>query len=234
MPDLFVAKKNTPKPQQETQEGSTIPTVDAGKAPSSPAIPYSLSPEIANGSSMNKVGMFSQYTTRPQGVTFEHQEANEVILLFLRRHFITNLRWVIITILLLLTPLLFPILASIIGSVFPVSSGYIIVALGFYYLAVIGYALLHAVVWFYNVGIITNIRAIDIDLVGITNRNVAVAILADIVDVEYSQKGFLASFFNYGDVHLQTEGIKTLFEYLSVPKPAKVSDLVTDLMHAHQ
>lgn len=229
MPDLFVADKDK-QPQETPQPASTIPPI--GEKP--PAAPTPEPPQkSAEKGTTNRVSMFSQYTLNPQGVEFEHQEKGEVILLFLRRHFITNVRWIIITVLLLLAPLSFPVLASILGTLFPVSSGYIVIGFGFYYLAVIGYALLHTIVWFYNVGIITNMRAIDIDLVGITNRNIAVAILSDIVDVEYSQKGFLASFFDYGDVHLQTEGIKTLFEYLSVPKPAKVSDLISDLMRGH-
>lgn len=207
MPDLFVADKNSDK--------------EPAAAPANHSKPLT--------SPNSKMGLFTTFCLHPTGVTFEHQEQGETVLLFLRRHFITTLRWVVLTIILLLLPIFLPVFAALLQTDFQMSD-YWIIGLGFYYLVVIGYAILQLTTWFYNVGIVTNFRVVDIDLHGITNRNVATTSIHDIVEVEYTQAGFLQSFFDYGNVHMQTEGLKPNFEYLSVPKPAKVSDVISDLI----
>lgn len=180
-------------------------------------------------SSDSKMGLFSTFCIEPSGVTFEHQEEGEKVLLFLRRHIVTTILWAIFTVVLLLLPLFLPLFAALLQTDFAMSA-YWIIGLGFYYLVVIGYALLQLTTWFYNVGIVTNFRVVDIDLHGITNRNVATTSIHDIVEVEYTQAGFLQSFFDYGSVHMQTQGLKPNFEYLHVPKPGQVSDVISDLI----
>lgn len=220
MPDLFVADKNSEKGASKTplkNEASDPPREEA------------TAPKAQSSSSHSRMGLFTTFCMNPTGVTFEHQEQGETVLLFLRRHIVTTIRWVVLTIILLFLPLFLPLFAALLQTDFSLSA-YWIIGLGFYYLAVIGYAFLQLITWFYNVGIVTNFRVVDIDLHGITNRNVATTSIHDVVEVEYTQAGFLQSFFNYGNVHMQTEGLKPNFEYLSVPKPAKVSDVISDLI----
>lgn len=52
----------------------------------------------------NGMPLFTSFWQNPQGVYFDTQEANEHILLFLRRHFITNLPWIFTTVLFLFLP----------------------------------------------------------------------------------------------------------------------------------
>jgi hypothetical protein len=111
-----------------------------------------------------------------------------------------------------------------------VPGNFLSILLGFYYVLLSLYAFLNFISWFYNVGIITNLRLVDIDLTDITHKNVAATALVDIVDVEYSQKGFLQSTFDYGNVQIQTEGLKANFEYLLVPNPGQVADVINDLL----
>lgn len=85
------------------------------------------------------------------------------------------------------------------------------------------------VTWFYNVGIVTTKQIIDIDFDDIMYREVAKVHIQDIIDAEYHQGGFLHSFFNYGDVFVQTEGLKPNFEFLSIPKPDNTTDIIIDL-----
>lgn len=177
----------------------------------------------------SKMGILTTFCQNPKGITFENQEENEEVILFIRRHIITNVPWVAITLTLLIVPFFLQALLPFLGYEF-VPSTYWVIGLGFYYLVVIGYALLQFTAWFYNVGIVTNIRVVDIDINGITNRNIAAAVVQDIVDVEYSQRGFIQSFFDYGNVHMQTEGLKANFEFLLIPKPAQVSDIISGLM----
>jgi len=204
MPDLFVA--NT-KQTQKTK-------------------PINKEVNIVRSS---KMGILTTFCQNPKGITFENQEENEEVILFLRRHIVTNVPWVAITFILFIVPFFLPVLLPFLGYEFAPST-YWVIGLGFYYLVVIGYALLQFTAWFYNVGIVTNVRVVDIDINGITNRNIAAAVVQDIVDVEYSQRGFIQSFFDYGNVHMQTEGLKANFEFLLIPKPAQVSDIISGLM----
>ncbi|MBI4084599.1 MAG: hypothetical protein HY431_01710 [Candidatus Levybacteria bacterium] len=183
----------------------------------------------AQNNSSDKMGLLTTFCRNPKGITFENQEVDEEIMLFLRRHIVTNVPWVATALALLLFPIFLPFLMPLVGFAFSFSP-YWIITLGLYYLVVIGYAILQFTAWFYNVGIVTNLRVVDIDINGITNRNIAAAVVQDLVDVEYSQRGFIQSFFDYGNVHMQTEGLKPNFEFLSVPKPAQISDIISGLM----
>lgn len=204
MPDLFVA--DTP---------STPKTKSKKKG-------------VQNNSS-DKMGLLTTFCRNPKGITFENQEEDEEIILFLRRHLVTNVPWVATTLALLIVPFFLPLILSFVGNEF-ILSPYWVIGLGFYYLAIIGYAILQLTAWFYNVGIVTNLRVVDIDLNGITNRNVASATIQDIVHIDYEQRGFLQSFFNFGDIYMQTQGMKQNIEFLSVPKLSTASDIITGLL----
>ena len=111
-------------------------------------------------------------------------------------------------------------------SFFVFPTPYVLVLTLSYYLLVFGYAFVSFITWFYNVGILTKKRLVDIDFSDIMYKNVATARLIDIVDVEYTQGGFLHSFFDYGDVFVQTEGIKPNFEFHAVPHPSIVVNMI--------
>lgn len=172
--------------------------------------------------------MLSSMLHYPEKTTIENQEANETIILIIRRHFSRNLSWIITTLLLLLLP---PFLTALqqqfsISLFLPTQD--ILIMLLFYYLVVFGFAFVNLFSWFYNLGIVTTLRVIDVDAPSILSQTVSSAYLAEIVDVSYSQKGFLQSLLNFGDVHVQTEALRENFEFISVPQPAKISDIILD------
>ena len=177
-------------------------------------------------------GIFSAFSPLPMGATFENQEVDEAILLLLRKHFVTNLPWIIITSIGLLLPLfLIPFFRSdIFSSIFFIPDNYIFVLTLLYYLVIMGYAFTQFATWFYQIGLITTLRIIDVDFNTLLSRNVAFAELEDIVDVEIVQAGVLQNFFNYGNVEIQTEGIKTNIEFVAIPKPNVVADTISDLI----
>ncbi len=104
----------------------------------------------------------------------------------------------------------------------------------FYYVITIGYALTELLNWFYNIGIVTKTRLIDIDYSHVTHKSIAITRIGDIVDAEYKQGGFLGNIFNYGDIFIQTEGLKPNFEFPSVPQPAEIIDIIIDLKSKDQ
>lgn len=172
----------------------------------------------------------ASFCENPKDIAFVNQEEDEKIILFLRRHFIKNLTWISTTLILLIIPIFlitpFNILNSI-QAVIPLR--FIIVFLAFYYLIIIGFIYTSFVNWFYNIGIITTKQIIDIDFTDIMYREVAKARIEDVIDVEYIQGGFLHSFFDYGNVFVQTEGIKPNFEFQSTPRPDRTADIIIDL-----
>lgn len=177
----------------------------------------------------------ASFCQNPTGVYLADQDADEEILLFLRRHFITNVPWIATTLVLLFIPLFisFFLTSTAFGTFFSLSflpSQFFLVFLFFYYLIVVTYAFVQFITWFFNVSLVTNKRVIDIDFSDIVYHNVAATKIRLIEDVNYSQTGFIRSFFDYGDVIVQTAGEEVNFDFLAVPHPARVVNIIESLI----
>lgn len=210
------------QPNQSSQH-TTGPATGAGITASIHKIVTTMHPT-------RPLGLFSHYCTNPAGISFVNQERNEHIILFLRRHFITNIGWIFWTIIFLLLPPIINFLVTISGiSAFSVPDNLLLVGTIFYYLLVLNIALINFILWFYHVGIVTQKRLMDLDVYNILNHHLAETQITEVVDVSYAQQGFFQSFFNYGNIPIQTEAIKANFEFELSPKPSTVSDIITDL-----
>ena len=212
MPDIFVDNQNE-KRSNEPIQGSGV----------------SLSAQQEHLG--NKPSLFTSYCPNPIGVRIEKTDPDEKIVLFIRRHFITNLQWISVGSIFIVLPLflvIFPNLIGSINSILPLR--FFIIFLIFYYLIIIGYLLLNFISWFYNVGILTTKKIIDVDFNDLLSRNIASALIQDIKDVDFEESGLLSNFFDYGNVHMQTETEKQNFEFLQIPHPAKVADTLLDLI----
>lgn len=188
--------------------------------------------ELVESKSSNHIHMFSAFCENPLGISFAEQASNEKILLFLRRHIITNLFWMLIALVLLFTPILFFIFRSelqLLGTI-ELPLRFVIIFIIFYYLAVFAYAFINFLSWFYNVFIVTQKRIVDIDYSNIVIHNVAFTKLSHVQDVNYDQVGFIHSLFNYGNVFVQTAGNEVNFEALSVPQPRRAAHIIADLI----
>jgi len=171
---------------------------------------------------------YSSYSHNPKGVTFEDQESGENILLLLRRHFLTNLPWLLSGVILMFLPVIFPFILSVFPFPMP-SSNIVILILLTYYLIISGFILLNFTLWYFQTGIITNNRVIDIDINGILYREITETNNEEIQDVSYTQIGFIRSLFKYGDVAVQTAGSKQNVKYDKIPNPGQVSRIIGDL-----
>src|SRR3989344_3632198 len=108
MPDIFVAPEEEEKPQVKPAEKTEEKKV--------------LSPHEVE----HPVGMFSSFIEHPKNIHFKDQYEDEIILLFLRRHLITNLPWIIFALFLLITPMLTFFLVALAGvSLSFIPTGYI-------------------------------------------------------------------------------------------------------------
>lgn len=171
---------------------------------------------------------YSSFCHYPEGVSFADQDENEDIILLLRRHFVTNIPWIIATIILVFLPITFPFFLNFFPFPLP-SMQTIILYVSFYYLIIFGFVLINFTLWYFNVGLVTNLHVIDIDLSGILYRQISQAKIEKIEDVTYKQSGFIRSLFNYGDVQVQTAGEEENIEYDRVPRPSLASEIINEI-----
>lgn len=175
--------------------------------------------------------LFTAFCEIPSGVNFADRLSDETLLLFLRKHFITNVPWIVSAATLALVPFILTVLNSF--GVLPLDflpPIYIMMVLILYYFFIASFIFAHYLTWFYNIGLVTNQRIIDIDFSSLVFENVDATKLSQVEDVGYSQVGIIRSIFDYGDVHVHTAGPKSNFEFLAVPHPEKVINVINDLI----
>ncbi|MBI5614587.1 PH domain-containing protein [Candidatus Gottesmanbacteria bacterium] len=204
MPTLFEAK------QKSSQKSKRVPPIP---------------------SASSHVHPFSCYVVRPDELRFETQEPDEDVILFMRQHLVTNVPWVILSIVLILAPsVIIPFLFTFLHLPIPVPASYIVIGTLFWYLATAGFIIVNFLQWYFNIYIVTNHRIVDIDFVQLLFKRFSEARLSKIQDVSYETSGVFAAVFNFGDVHIQTAGEMPEFEFASVPNPDKVVTTISELV----
>lgn len=236
MPDIFVASKKSPNTDKQSDNQNQSSTkhvdVDLSEKQVQEIVEVDLKPE----KSERHMNAFSTYCVRPEGVSFADQEKDEKILLFLRRHIITNVDWLLLALVFSLIPIAISLLNLLdisdinIFSFLNFPPQYTIFFLIFYYSLVFTFILVNFISWFYNVGLVTDKRVVDIDLAELIFKNVATTQHTLIQDVSYSQNGAIRSLFHFGDVIVQTAGQEGKFELEAVPHPDKVVHLIEDFI----
>lgn len=211
MPDIFV------NPSSKPQENPTPDKTSAGDS----KVEVGEEKPFKRGH-----GRFSAFWMYPERVNFETKEANEKVILLLRKHPITNLGWILLAGVMLLAPSLLDRLN--VFSTLP-GSFQIIINLA-WYLVTLAFIMESFLDWFFNVYIVTNLRVIDIDFVNLIYKNVSDANIDKIQDVSYNMGGVGRTIFNYGDVIIQTAAEIEEFDFEAIPNPAKVAKIIEDLM----
>ncbi len=177
------------------------------------------------------IPLFASYWKNPKGVYFDTQEPNENIILFLRKHFITNFQWVLGLIFFLLIPLVIPVGLSY----FRYSLNYValettIAIVSVYYLFVLNYGFNRFLDWYYNISLITKERILDVEFSNLISKKIAATKISLVQDVTYKQTGVIRSMFNYGDVLVQTAGTQDNFLLHAVPRPEAVVNILESLI----
>jgi membrane protein YdbS with pleckstrin-like domain len=178
------------------------------------------------------IGLLKSSIFNPTKCSFYGMDKDEEILLLLRRDLITNLGWVIITLLLVFTPFVAGTIFNSLG-VDPLRQlpiGLLIVLTLFWYIFAFGYLFVNFLNWFFNVHLVTNKRVVDMDFSGILYRNIADAPLNTIQDVTHTISGAAEILFNYGTVYIQTAGEQRELEFAGIPEPARIQDYISDLV----
>lgn len=178
----------------------------------------------------NSVHFYSSLGINPDNVVFENQEPDEEIILLVRRALITNIPWIITAVILISIPPLISLFNDLFSPFFQISPATQLVAVLFYYLIIFGFILVEFTLWYFNVGLVTNIRIIDLDVSGILYKHTAETRLELIEDVSYSQVGSIRSIFSYGDVLIQTAAKFANFEFDRAPEPAKIVRIIASMI----
>ena len=171
----------------------------------------------------------------PKKVRFESQDNDEKVILLGRKHFATNFGWIALACIAFFVPFFwgeFPMVKALNDNVnFTMTLSW--------YTALLFYVIQNFLLWFYNVYIVTNERLVDVDFFGLLYKNINVTQINRIEDINYSQRGLISSFFNYGDVVVQTSSEQrsddrreeeSAFTFQAAQNPALVTKIISELM----
>ena len=209
MPDIFVADRDSKRRQVKTKVSRS-------------ASEYST----VMAEEKQTHNPLASFAVRPSRVRFETQEKKEKLLLLLRRHIVTNVPWMLITIFGMLVPWLIAFLP--IWELVP--DRFQLVGAVIWYLLVVGYVLESFLTWYFNVYIVTDERIIDIDFYSLIYKEFSAAKIDQIQDVTFTQGGVVAAMFNFGTIYVQTAGEKREFDFEDVPQPRKVAMFLNEMI----
>lgn len=170
--------------------------------------------------------LFASFNLYPTDIDFETKGDDEKVILMLRQHPIVNVKWIIVTLLLLTGPTILSILG--VFSLLPI--GFPLVITLTWYLLTSAYAIEGFLGWYFDVYFITTMRIVDIVFYNFINKKASDAEVTKIQNVSYTSNGFLGAMFNFGNVFIQTAAEVPEFKFRSVPNPEKVAKILDDFM----
>ncbi len=197
------------------------------KKPQSPVLPNEVPSTESQKSALagHTHRLFSAFNLYPDNVDFETRDNEEKIILMLRQHPVVNLKWMIISLLLLTGPMIL----GMIGLTSLLPAGYSMVLSLVWYMVTFTYALEGFLNWYFNVFFITTERIIDVDFFNIIDKRVSDAEIEKIQDVTYETIGALGTTLNFGNVAIQTASEVPEFSFELVPNPERVVKILDDL-----
>jgi membrane protein YdbS with pleckstrin-like domain len=163
---------------------------------------------------------FTGFYLNPQNVGFQNQEQGEKVILLLRQHLVTQIFPLFFILIMIILPFL---TIWVINSVVTLSNfinltaSEMFFALAVWYLIIFGLTFERFLLWYFNVYLVTSERIIDVDFFGIAFKRISECRLAQIQDVTSASSGPVETFFDYGNVYIQTAAENPEFEFHSVP-----------------
>ena len=168
---------------------------------------------------------FSAMLVNPKVFSFSEKDDQEQILAVFRPHWFTNVRWILITLVMLIAPTFlsfFPIL-----SFFPARDQFIFII--FWYILTFIFAFESFLSWYFDVYIITDERVVDIEFNNLLSKKFSEAKISMIQDTTYTVTGVAQTMFNFGDVRIQTAAEVPEICFESVPNPDKIIKMLQAL-----
>lgn len=142
------------------------------------------------------------------GFSFETQQADEQVVLILRKHWATWFRWLIPVVLVLILPVVIEWFLthgeiSLLDGIGWKMRAPIWILI---YTGGVFYVLERFLLWFYSTDVVTTRRVVDINFVFPFYRKVSESSLTQIQDISNVSDGLFRSLFDFGDVRVQTAG----------------------------
>lgn len=165
------------------------------------------------------------YCYYPAKVRFVNKDPEEKVVLLLRRHPITNVPWIITAIFLIFAPSFLTVMPFF-DSLPP---QFRLISVVIWYLVTLAFIFEQFLSWYFQVNIVTDERIIDVDFVNLLYREITDADIDQIQDVTVTIGGASRTFFNYGNILVQTAAEIPNLEFMSVPKPDEVARILREL-----
>lgn len=167
----------------------------------------------------------SSFLVHPKIFSFTERDNDEEIILVLRRHWFTNIHWLLIALLMVFFPVFIPLVHLL--DYFP--GNFQFIAVLFWYLITFAFAFEQFLSWYFNVCIITDERVIDIDFNNLLVKKFTDAKISMIQDVTSTVVGVSQTVFNYGDILVQTASEIPEICFNKIPSPEKVVKVLQQL-----
>jgi len=174
------------------------------------------------------------FSAFPQGVHFSGQDDGEQIVLILRVHPIMLVKHFLEVIFILAIGLIIWFYSEqifsgfeyqkMLASVLLIASGMLAVTVAFD----------SFIKWFYSVSIITTQRITRVTFDRISAHAVAETQLERVEDIRSDAPGFWSTFFDYGNIYIQTAGEEPEFLLKAIPRVRDVHDTIFDLLELKQ
>lgn len=161
---------------------------------------------------------------------FPSQQPDEKVYLVFREHwFRLALKFSVIVLLALLPALIRLFIPTLIEQLSENYSSVINLFLQVYYLGLLVATFLIWVLYYLNMGIVSELRLVDIDQRGLLRHEVSELNLDSIEDVTSDTIGLFGNILNYGTVYIQTAGATERFEFDKIHNPKMVAGMILSL-----
>jgi hypothetical protein len=167
----------------------------------------------------------SAFRHHPDKASFLNKAEKEEVVLIVRRHFFTNVRYILLFVAMVFAPallLLFPTLSFL-------PANFQLVAIILWYVVAVAFAFEAFLSWFFNVDIVTTERLLDVNFANLIYREITDVDLQQIQDVKVRVGSVVRTVFGYGDVLVQTAAENTGIIFEAVPKPDEVAKIIRQL-----
>lgn len=221
MPDVYTADEKVETPVQKPVAEVTNKAEEGGREQE---IRTHIDDVLKRVGEHPRKELGGAFTVYPMSKFVQKQNDEEVVLM-LRAHPITNLKWMSVVVGALLLPEILNALGAFAGIPFKI----IFVGRLVWYLMMLGFSFEKFLSWYYSVFIVTNERVVDIDFVNLLYRVMSYANLNHIEEPAMYSGGFVRSFLKYGDVHVSTAAENPSLEAKAVPHPDKVVRIISEL-----
>jgi hypothetical protein len=169
--------------------------------------------------------MLSSFVFHPKHADFFDRDPEEKVILILRKHPVTNLKWIVMGVILLIAPF---VVSYVTNFSFLPFRFYLVSLLGWYMLS-FAYVFENFLNWFFSVNIITDKRVIDVEFLNLVYRQVSDCEHRQIQDVTVKIGSVIRTIFNYGDILIQTAAEIPEIEFEAVPQPDRIDKILRQL-----